>query len=351
MVPDVAPTSAPAYSRSVPVAQLAGLVREFAVVRPGPGLRQVMFRAVVLAGGIALVVMGAVRREPWLFGVSVVGLALWVASAMILTHDAIHRTLTGLKWVDDFLPPLLSWPLLWPHYTYGRLHLLHHKWNSSDSRDPERIEPLPEEWDAAGTFGRWRLRHRLPIRILVEGGVGLIVEMIAHGWRLRRDDPKLLGAMLRDVVGVVLTQIFFYGTAWWVGEHVLGGRGLELVGMWALTWLVLERVVGAIMQFRGHVEHDGLWGAGETFFDTQWASCRNVRTHRLVEWYFNYLNYHSVHHAFAFVPWYALPQAHERLAARLADAGFEDFRADGYLGAAREVLGVSTRLRDTGRKT
>ncbi|MEB3203144.1 MAG: fatty acid desaturase [Candidatus Sericytochromatia bacterium] len=335
-----APREVPAYSRAVPVAELAALVRDLAVVRPGPGLLQVAVRGLVMLGLAVVVASGAVVRDPWVFGGGLVVLAFWVASAMILTHDAIHRTLTGIRWLDDGLPPLLSWPIFWPHLTYGRLHLLHHKWNGTDIRDPERIEPLPHERASAGMLKRWRMKHRLWIRVFLEGGVGLIVEMARHGYKLRDEDPRMRGALVRDLVGIVITQGLLYGGAWWLGEHVLGGRGGEMALAWGITWLVLERVVGAIMQFRGQIEHDGLWGAGPTFFDTQWAGCRNVATHPLLARYFNYLNYHSVHHAFAFVPWYALEEGHRRIAARLAEAGFQDVPEEGYVGAARVVTQI-----------
>ncbi|MBM3258239.1 MAG: fatty acid desaturase [Candidatus Sericytochromatia bacterium] len=329
-----APREVPVYSRAVPVAELASLVRDLAVVRHGPGLLQVAVRGLVMLGLAAVVARGAVLREPWVFGGGLVVLAFWVASAMILTHDAIHRTLTGIRWLDDGLPPLLSWPLLWPHLTYGRLHLLHHKWNGTDIRDPERIEPLPHERAAAGRLGRWRMKHRFWIRVFFDGGVGLIVEMARHGYKLRDEDPRMRRALVLDLVGLVFTQGMLYGGAWWTGEHVLGGRGGEMALAWGLVWLVLERFVGAIMQFRGQIEHDGLWGSGPTFFDTQWAGCRNVATHPLVARYFNYLNFHSIHHAFAFVPWYALEEGHRRIAGRLAEAGFQDVPEDGYVGAA-----------------
>lgn len=324
----------------MPVAELAALVRDLASVRPGPGLVQIAVRGLVmllLAGAVAA---GAVLREPLLQGVALMLLAFWVASAMILTHDAIHRTLTGIRWIDEGLPPVLSWPLFWPHLTYGRLHLLHHKWNGTDPRDPERIEPLPEDWAAAGPLGRLRLRHRLWVRMFLEGGIGLILEMARHGYVLRDEDPKMRAALAIDLVGILTTQAALYAGSWWAGEYVLGGRGLEMALSWALTWFVLERVVGAIMQFRGQIEHDGLWGAGPTFFDTQWAGCRNVATHPLMARFFNYLNYHSIHHAFAFVPWYALEEGHRRIAARLAEAGFEDAPERGYVGSARVVARI-----------
>ena len=108
--------------------------------------------------------------------------------------------LLPLGWprLEQPLACLLSWPMAWPFLTYSRLHRLHHRWNASDARDPERTTPLPQELAAAGPWQRLLQRHPLPVRLLLLGGVGLIADTARKGRRLQAVDRALARACQRD---------------------------------------------------------------------------------------------------------------------------------------------------------
>jgi fatty acid desaturase len=108
-----------------------------------------------------------------------------------------------------------------------------------------------------------------------------------------------------------------------------------------LLWIVTERVTGWVMYLRKHVEHDGLWVPGAHFFETQCFSTRNVRTNRAMEVYFSGLSYHSVHHAFPRIPFYAMAEAHRRIDALYAGVGRPLPMDEGYARTFRDLWRAS----------
>lgn len=97
----------------------------------------------------------------------------------------------------------------------------------------------------------------------------------------------------------------------------------------------MERCTGAVMQWRSHIEHYGLWGKGRHYFETQVYTCRNIVTNGFTSWFFNRLNFHSVHHAFPRVPFYLLETAHRRFLELYGSATIEHLVEDsGYLATS-----------------
>lgn len=46
----------------------------------------------------------------------------------------------------------------------------------------------------------------------------------------------------------------------------------------------------AVLQFRIHIEHCGIWGKGDLFYDSQVQNCLNIKTSKFVESLSNYLS-------------------------------------------------------------
>jgi fatty acid desaturase len=202
---------------------------------------------------------------------------------------------------------LLSWPMAWPYVTYSRLHQLHHRWNGSDPRDPERTEPLAAERERASPRRRWLQRHPLLWRALGLGGLGLIADTAWKGWALRQCDPALRSARQVDGLGVVLVQS---------GLLVLA-MAQGVVGRYLVFWLILERVIGAVLQSRGLIEHHGLWRREASHLLTQLYATRNVTGGAWLNALMGGLPHHSAHHAFPWIPSQRLPEASARIAAVL----------------------------------
>lgn len=250
---------------------------------------------------------------------------------LVCTHDATHYTLTGWKRFDEWMPRLLSYPMMWPYGTYAQLHHLHHAWNGIDLRDPERVQWTKAEYEQASPLYQWYMRHQWPIDIFVLGGLGLIVKTVHHGLRLRRQYPRLSHALIQDGAGILITQTSFAIAALF-HHHLVH---------YLLFWLVLERVIGLLLQARDHLEHYGLWQTTKGHQLTQLYACRNLTTFGWVAWLMGGLNNHAVHHAFPTLPFNHLSEAFERTQAVLAEHGLPQMARDG--GYIQETIRLSMR--------
>jgi fatty acid desaturase len=290
--------------------------------RPGPGLLKV---AECLALGVPLLYVAFTCTSYWVFLFTVVCFGSVMAAFLITTHDAIHHTLTGWGWFDEILPRLISWPINWCHSVYAEVHKLHHKMNGDDTSDPERIQWTLEEYQQASSLMKFYVRHQWFIDIFVLGGYGLIFQTFRAGLRFADRSKGMRRALWLDVGGIIASNILVFGVA------SLYGHGWR----WLVMWLVTERFTGGVLQWRAHVEHYGLWGKGRHYFETQSYNCRNLRTNELASWFFNRLNFHSVHHAFPRVPFYNLRIAHERFLNLYRDAGGEPLvEESGYVATS-----------------
>ena len=274
-----------------------------------------------LLAGLRLVTLGlALLAGSWFYwrlplGWLAIGAVLLagVAYALLLiaTHEMVHGTLLGIPRLEQPLACALSWPMAWPHLTYSRLHRLHHRWNGSDRRDPERTTPLPDQTPEADAGWLLPQRHPLAWRLLVLGGAGLILDTALKGLRLERVDAGLTAARHWDGAGVVLLQSAMLVLA--LSQGVLC--------RYLLFWLLLERVIGAIVQFRGLVEHHGLWQAQSSHLFTQLYATRSIQAGPWLNALMGGLPHHSAHHAFPWIPSARLPEASQRIASVLQRHG------------------------------
>lgn len=317
--PDSPLAAGSAFASSVTAKELQGAVHDLQTTEPLPGLIKTAVLVTLTLGFVSLAFMSAYSPLGYVFVVMAgVAFGAWV----ITTHDAIHHTLTGLAWFDELVPRLFSFPCLWFHGTYSEIHKLHHKMNGDDVADPERVQWTEEEFQRASPIVRFYIRHQWAIDIFVFGGIGLIYKTVAQGFKFYGRSKGLRREMWRDIIGILAANLLVYGLAYRFG----------MAQWWAITWFMMERVGGGIMQWRAHIEHYGLWGKGRHYFETQAYNCRNIRTNRLTSWYFNHLNFHSVHHAFPRVPFYKLETAHKRFLELYGRQGCQPLEeVDGYL--------------------
>ena len=279
---------------------------------------------------IILVLFALTMAQSNIFLVALLGVVLgfFYASFMMLTHDAIHHTLTSHRIADEILPRLMSWPLLWPHATYAALHKLHHSMNGRDEQDPERCHMTIEEYEQAHAVAKLVARHQLLYRVFVSGGVGMIVHMVRQARIFGVKSKHIRRALWIDFFGILGTTAVLYGTAAYFG----------MADKLFLVWVILERTVGGVQQFRSHLEHYGLWDNYPSFLEAQIYNTRNFRTNPLASFYFNGLNYHSVHHAFPSIPFYHLQEAHKRISDYCERKGVPLHEEPGYAHTALEII-------------
>ena len=299
-------------------------------VNPGVGLFRCLGLGVAVLSSMGLAWSVGSEGGFWFWtAISGAFYTFWI----ICTHDAVHHTLVGWAWLDEVLARAIAWPMLMPIGSYSELHKLHHGWNGIDLRDPERVQWTVEEYERAPPLLQWYVRHQWKCDILLLGGLGLIVKTFANGFRCQSLLPRLRWQLILDAGGMLLLHVSL------IALVVLAQRG---VLRYALFWLVLERMIGTVMQARDHLEHYGLWGKAKGYQLTQLYSCRNLRANRLIGWLMGGLNYHAVHHAFPGIPFNRLPKAHRRIQKVLRNYGLPLMKVNG--GYLEESLRMGRRM-------
>ncbi|BAU15598.1 fatty acid desaturase [Leptolyngbya sp. NIES-3755] len=150
---------------------------------------------------------------------------------------------------------------------------------------------------------QWYVRHQWQIDLLILGRFGMIGKTIVRGWQLGKTMPAIRRVFLFDAIAIVLVQTSCLTVA--VLTHHLW--------RYLVFWLILERVIGVLIQARDHLEHYGMWSQAAGHQLTQLYSSRNLAMHPMVAWLVGGLNYHSVHHAFPSIPFNRLPEAFIRV--------------------------------------
>lgn len=268
----------------------------------------VLFSLVVAGGWIYW------SSDQWavaLGGLMLLGMA--ESGLLITTHEALHGTLLARPGWEGLMSCLISWPMCFPILTYELIHLRHHRWNSIESRDPERIGPCRMPWFKFA---------------ICAGGLGLIFKTLHHAWILRQCDSRLVRRLIYDATGILLLHAVILAVA------VAQG----CVWKYLLSWFVVERIVGVIMQSRALVEHWGLWHPRQNSLLSQLYGCRNVDVSGWLNVVMGGLPHHSAHHAFPAIPFHHLPLATKRIERLLRDNGLPPLpRCSGYLAALRQL--------------
>lgn len=304
----------------LPSQTLARAVADLQTTRPAPGIWRYMTSTTLFFAAL-FVAYNASLSDPLFYLFAALAGIFFTASA-VTTHDAIHHTLSGLKWFDEISARIVTWCVFWPHGVYSELHKLHHKMNGTDLRDPERVTYSEEEYKTAGALKKFYIRNQLWFSVFISGGIGMIVSHLARAVPFLPHSRALKRELLIDVVSIVVINGTLYTLA------AQSGDLLKAV----VLYIIVERIGGGLLQFRSHIEHYGLAGKRSNYFATQLHACRNIETNSSMNWLFNSLNFHSIHHAFPKVPFYHLEEAHRRMTRLLDAEGAESMpQSRGYL--------------------
>jgi len=280
--------------------KLAKALAKMSEITPSQGLLHALVHS-VLFFGLLITVFVFWQRDVRVAVLATFALSLVYTAILVTAHDSIHRTYTGIKWFDDYWPVCWTATMYWPHRTYGEIHKLHHAMLGRNFEDPERPTFLRSEYEDAGWAKRWYIRHQWLVNIFVLGGIGFIAKHWMMGRSLSEKYPQMRLAMRRDSTAIALVVPVEIGLAIY----------FDSLGAFLLSFFILERVGGALLQMRGLAEHYGLWEsrvADSTY--RQALSARNMKAGWFFRWLFNDLCFHSIHHAYPSIPWYKLGEAH-----------------------------------------
>jgi fatty acid desaturase len=248
---------------------------------------------------IALVCLSLVSTVIWIkFAAAILASLLYICLVSML-HDALHGALTGIKWYDETLGRLISYPLFHLYGLFKFLHLSHHRTNALQLEDPERYQITASELESKSKFGRWLVQRGVFAECLFGGAIGLLIRFyrqIPGAYRKHRECRILI---VSDIAGIFLLNGLLIGTICRYG----------MILDYLLVFFCIERIAGLIHQMVSRLAHNENWFLHSKFIPNQIANTRVVKGPWIVSFFLNNLNWHIAHHAFLNVPYYRLPEA------------------------------------------
>jgi len=223
---------------------------------------------------------------------AIVASMLMLAMA-ILAHDGIHRVLFRSAIVNDMVSGLLAaFGSGVPFYANRQFHLAHHAHTHQGDQDPEHAVNRGSFWRAffVGPFVGVAIQYKL---------------MLGNLWK---GELKFLARALKDF-GFVATSTIGYT----VGLSALGVSPLNIILPVLLVFpftfsfrnmsdhFGLPRAKTKSERRRDIVENGGGKNESSARHSNQQASGRVIITAPWLEWLWNSVNYHEVHHRFPYL--------------------------------------------------
>ena len=227
----------------------------------------------------------------WVIGGRQLGLA-------ILMHDAAHGLLHPNKAVNDFVGQwLCGAPIGVPLVAYRDYHLKHHRY-TQQPEDPDLILSAPFPVSRA-SLRRKFIRDLTGQTFLKQFGTELLTAM-GKNPTASQAEVKLAR---RTAFAQELTNLILFIGLWLVGA-----------GWYYFLWFIARASVYLlVLRIRNIAEH-ACMSTGEDPFTHARTTKANWFERALVAPYF--VNYHSEHHLFMYLPCYRLPAMHRALSAK-----------------------------------
>ena len=205
-------------------------------------------------------------------------------------HETVHYTAFRSRSLNRTVSVACGWLLVLPPRFFRAFHLEHHRYTQDPERDPELVgEPLRTWrqylWRVSGA--QYWVRQ---IRVLVTFAAGRVTEpCIPRGERDR----------------IVLEARMF------LASYVVVGALSAVAGSAVLLWFwIVPMLLGQpMLRLYLVAEHTGCPMSPDML-----ENSRTVHTNALVRFLAWNMPYHAEHHAYASIPFHALPRAHAALA-------------------------------------
>lgn len=269
------------------------------------------WQAVLTTWGIIFSSMALVAVRPvwWTVLIALILIGGRHLAIAILMHDASHRSLFRSarlnQWVGQWLAAYPTWNDL---DRYREHHLRHHLYTGTD-KDPDLglVAPFPvTQKSLARKFARDLLGitgvKRLYAILLMD--LGFITYTISTGAKYidqtGRTWQDVFRTGFRNMHGVVITNLIFFGTLWTLGHPSLY---LLWIGSYLTTFSLFIRI-------RSIAEHAVTPSQTDPFLNTRTTYANilerlTVAPHRV--------NYHLEHHLLMAMPYFSLPKFNKLL--------------------------------------
>ena len=237
----------------------------------------------------------------WLYGTTLVFL-------FAPLHETVHYTAFRSRWINRAVSAVCGWILVLPPRYFRGFHLEHHRYTQDLERDPELAVAPPGTWYdylwRVSGFEYWTSRARTTLT----HATGRVAEpYIAPSERAR-----------------VVREARLY-----LASYAAIAAGSAAVGSAAMLWIWLVPVVLGQPMLRLYLlaEHTGC-----PMVPDMLANSRTVHTNAIVRFLAWNMPYHAEHHAYAAIPFHALPRAHAAL------APYVKVQSQGYASVHRELI-------------
>ena len=238
----------------------------------------------------------------WLYGTTLVFL-------FAPLHETIHYTAFRSRWLNRAVSAACGWILVLPPRYFRGFHLEHHRHTQDPARDPELAVAPPRTWSQylwrVSGFQYWTSR----VRTMLVHASGRVTETyIAASER---------AAVVREA------RVY-------LASYVALATLSALIGSTAMLWFWAVPVVLGQPMLRLYLlaEHTGC-----PMVPDMLENSRTVHTNAVVRFLAWNMPYHAEHHAYAAIPFHALPEAHGALAPFVAK------QSPGYASVHRELVG------------
>ena len=222
--------------------------------------------------------------------------AAWAYGACLVflfapLHETIHYTAFRRRWLNRAVSVACGWVLVLPPRFFRAFHLEHHRYTQDPERDPElAVAPLRTwrqyAWRVSGAqyWGR-------QVRVLSRFAAGRVTE------------PYIPRSERGPIVREARTFLASYAA---VGVlSAVAGGGAFLLWFWIVPVLLGQPVLRLYLM----AEHTGCPTSPDML-----ENSRTIHTNALVRFLAWNMPYHAEHHAYASIPFHALPRAHTMLA-------------------------------------
>ena len=206
-------------------------------------------------------------------------------------HETVHYTAFRSRWLNRVVSVGCGWLLVLPPRFFRAFHLEHHRYTQDPERDPELTGAPLRTWRQY----LWRVSGAQywvrQLQVLARFAAGRVTEPFIPSGERRRVVREARVFLASYVVVGALSALT--GTAAW------------LIWFWIVPVLLGQPMLRLYLL----AEHTGCPMTPDML-----ENSRTVHTNALVRFLAWNMPYHAEHHAYASIPFHALPRAHTALA-------------------------------------